>query len=100
MSISFVSSLGFRVSSSTRNSKHETRNSLMSRAGSFFLGTPANHGAHVARRAGFGKGRFEDLMNFWILVFVFDLISALLDIYLDGFLIGECDKSIAPTIPP
>src|SRR4029077_7716458 len=66
----------------------------------FFLRAPANHGAHVAGRAGFGEGRFEDLMNLWVLVFVFDLVSTLLNVDLDGLFIGERDKSVAPTIPP
>src|SRR2546427_12335846 len=69
-------------------------------AGSFLLRAPANHGAHVARRAGFGESGFEDLMNFWILVFVFDLIATLLHVHLDGLFVSERDKSIAPTIPP
>src|SRR6266511_4598863 len=69
-----------------------------SRAGSFLLRTPANHGAHVARRAGFRQGRLEDLMNFWILVFVFDLTAALFDVYLDGLFVGQCDKAVAPAI--
>src|SRR2546425_1978707 len=69
-------------------------------AGSFLLRAPANHGAHVARRAGFGQSRLEDLMNFWILVFVFDLIATLLHVHLDGLFIGERDKSVAPAIPP
>ena len=64
-----------------------------------FLCTPANHGAHVARRAGFGQGRLEDLMNLWVLVFVFDLISTLLHVHLDGLFVGECDKSVALAIP-
>src|SRR5881397_1068182 len=68
-------------------------------AGSFLLRAPANHGAHVAGRASFRQGRLEDLMNFWILVFVFDLISALLHVHLDGLFVGERDKSVAPTIP-
>src|SRR4030095_6705314 len=70
-----------------------------SRAGSFLLCAPPNHGAHVAERAGFGQGCLEDLMNFWIFVFVFDLISTLLHVHLDGLFVGERDKSVAPTIP-
>ena len=53
----------------------------------------------MAGRAGFGQGRLEDLMNFWILVFVFDLTAALLDVYLDGFFVGQSDKAVAPAIP-
>ena len=66
---------------------------------SFLLRAPANHGAHVAGRAGFGQGRLEDLMNFWILVFVFDLPAALFDVDLDGLFVGQCDKAVAPAIP-
>ena len=39
----------------------------------------------MARRAGFSQGRLEDLMNFWILVFVFDLTAALFDVSSMGF---------------
>src|SRR5262249_54550057 len=91
--------LGFRVSSSTRNSKQETRNSLMSRARSFFLRTPPNHGAHVAWCTGFCQRRLEDLMNLRILVFVFDLITPLLHVYLDGLFVSQCYKPVAPAIP-
>src|SRR5438093_348839 len=69
-------------------------------AGSFLLRAPANHGAHVAGRAGFRQGGLENLMNLWILVFVFDLIATLLHVHLDGLFVGERDKSIAPAIPP
>ena len=53
----------------------------------------------MAGRAGFGQGRLEDLMNFWILVFVFDLTAALFDVHLDGLFVGQCDKAVAPAIP-
>ena len=38
-------------------------------------------------------------MNLWVLIFIFDLVSTLLDVHLDGFFVSERDKSIAPTIP-
>src|SRR6266536_3746078 len=89
--------------------KLETRNQKLSKLGTasddlsrghpIFLRAPANHGAHVTGRAGFRQGRLEDLMNFWILVFVFDLISTLLHVHLDGLFVGERDKSVAPAIP-
>ena len=43
----------------------------------------------MAGRAGFGQSCLEDLMNFWIFVFVFDLISTLLHVDLDGLFVGE-----------
>jgi hypothetical protein len=49
----------------------------------FLLRARGNHRAHAARRACAGQIGLEDLVDFWILVFVFDLTTVLFDVYLE-----------------